>query len=218
MTADRRAFGPWRLSEVEAEAFLNTPQAREQWPWCRRRCLRVAMWLTLIVCERRVNETGSGLCLLNPTSKGAWCRAVTKTAALGGALAAATAFLALWWPPLPFLAGLGVLSILAPCAWSGWRNRHGRVQLRSLGPAGKAVYVHGVARRTGPDHRGAGGSVLTELASEADDRGWLLALDAAAPGLVAYYERFGFTALAPPVPMSWGAAVRMVRAPGAACA
>ncbi|HEX3425495.1 MAG TPA: hypothetical protein VHT30_05140 [Acidimicrobiales bacterium] len=175
----------------------------------------MAMWMTLMVCERRVNECGSGLCLLNPTSKGAWSRALTRTSALGLALAVALVVSASWWPPLPLVAGLAVLVLLGPCAWSGWKNRHARRQLRALGPARKAVYVHSVARLAGPAHRGAGGSVLAELASEADARGWLLALDAGAPALVAYYERFGFTALGPPVPMSWGAAVRMARPPGA---
>jgi len=59
-----------------------------------------------------------------------------------------------------------------------------------LGPRGRRrrVYVHSVAS-TRP---GAGAELMTSLAGEADQKGWLLVLDAGNERLGTYYSRFGF--------------------------
>ena len=45
-----------------------------------RTCLRAVMWLTLVVCDRRVNEAGTALCMLNPSPGRAVWRVVRVTA------------------------------------------------------------------------------------------------------------------------------------------
>ena len=125
---------------------------------------------------------------------------------------ATTATALLWWL-LPWCVVIILLAALGPCALAGFRNRAATKQLASLGPKGLYVYVHGVARVPGCQHKGEAALVLARLAEEADQRGWLLALDAGASRLVDYYRQFGFEPMGQPVHTTWGTAVRMVRRP-----
>lgn len=212
-TGQQQRASSWRLAQVEAAAFADTPQAREQWPLMRRGSLRVAMWVVLVLCERRVNDAGTALCILTPHSPGAWLRAAGRALALFLlAVAVAIAF-AVVWLPLPLCLAILLLLAIGPCARSGWRNRRAQSQLSAAGPFGPHVYIHGVARSPEPECKGEAAIVMARLAEEADKRGWILALDAGAPRLVAYYEQFGFEPLGPPVTMTWGSTVRMARRP-----
>lgn len=203
----------WRLAKVEAAAFGDSRQAREQWPLMRHGSLRVATWVVLVLCECRVNDRGTALCILTPHSRGAWLRAAGRAVAfvlLG--IAVAVALGAVWWP-LPWCLAVLVLLAIGPCARSGWRNRRAQNQLSALGPYSPHVYVHGVARLPEPECKGDAAIVMARLAEEADKRGWILTLDAGAPPLVPYYQQFGFEPLGPPVEMTWGSTVRMARRP-----
>lgn len=205
--------GIWRLAKVEAAAFADTPQAREQWPVARRGSLRVAMWMVLLLCERRVNDSGTALCILTPHSTRAWLRTAVRAIALVLiAMAVAIGTGVVWWP-LPWCLVVLVLAAIGPCARSGWNNRRAQSQLSSFGPFSPHVYVHGVARLPDPECKGDAALVMAGLAREADDRGWILALDAGGPRLVEYYQQFGFEPLGPPVDMTWGSTVRMARRP-----
>jgi predicted N-acetyltransferase YhbS len=64
------------------------------------------------------------------------------------------------------------------------------MRLGRTGPPGHRhqVYVHSVAS-TRP---GAGAELMASLAGEADQKGWLLFLDAGNEELGTYYSRFGF--------------------------
>jgi hypothetical protein len=171
------------------------------------------MWVVLVLCERRVNERGTALCLLTPHSRRGWLRAAGRALALiMVAIALAVASGIVWWP-LPWCLALLVLVAIGPCARSGWRNRRAQSQLSAAGPFSPHVYVHGVARLPDLECKGEAAIVMARLAEEADKRRWTLALDAGAPRLVAYYEQFGFEPLGPPVQMTWGSTVRMARRP-----
>jgi len=61
-------------------------------------------------------------------------------------------------------------------------------RLHRIGPPGRYVYVHSVAS-TRP---GAGAELLASLTVEADEKGWMLALDAGNETLGTYYSRLGF--------------------------
>jgi hypothetical protein len=93
-------------------------------------------------------------------------------------------------PPLGW--ALLVLTALAflPLAVRATVALPARRRLGRLGPPGhrRYVYVHSVAS-TRP---GAGAELMTSLAGEADQKGWLLVLDAGNDSLGAYYSKFGF--------------------------
>ena len=139
------------------------------------------MLVALGAFERRVHSSGQAVCLLAPR----WPRLAIFTAggvvgvgiigalspALGGALLALTA--------LAFLP----LAVRAAIALPATRRLH------RIGPPGRHLYVHSVAST----RAGAGAELLGSLAVEADEKGWLLALDAGNASLETYYSRFGFT-------------------------
>jgi hypothetical protein len=204
----------WALAAIEADAFVDTPEVREQWPILRRGCVRVAMWVLLLACERRVANTGNALCLLAPRTVRTWLGAVGRLAALGLTLFVLLVALAVLWQPLALMWLVALLVLVAPCAWSGWRNRRAKSTLASFTSGEATVYVHSIARAQRPETRGDGAAVMRGLTAEADKKLWRLSLDAGAPRLVEYYRRFGFEATGPPVEMTWGEAVRMVREPG----
>jgi hypothetical protein len=187
----RSRVGLWALARVEASAFAGRPEALVRWPVAGRTCLRVVMWLTLVVCDRRVNEAGTALCMLNPSPGRAVWRVVRVTAPVSVLLLwLAFAEASLFW-----LAMLALLAFWGPCAWSSWRSRRARRILKSFGPAGEVVFVHSVASV----ERGAGAVVMRGLVAEADRKGWRLALDAGNLPLAEYYTVFGFVALGQPV-------------------
>jgi predicted membrane metal-binding protein len=172
------------------------------------------MLLSVSGSARRVNESGTAVCLLSgkvgrPTlRRAAWAAATAIT------LMASFVVLGLVWLPLPELVYLAAAAVfVAPCLRSLFRNRRARRRLRELAPPRPWIYVHGVARVPGEWARGAGAEVMSALTDEADRNGWVLVLDAAAEGLVSYYRRFGFEACGPGVEMTWGSTVRMSRRP-----
>lgn len=194
------------MAGVEAEAFADTPQVRGQWPVARRGCMRLATWVQLLVCERRVSPDGTALCMLNPRLRRGLWRAVAVLATWAALLVG----LALLWRPLFWLAMLGFLAFLGPPAVPAWRSRRMRRDLKSFGPPGQSVFVHSVASV----QPGSGAVVMGALAAEADRKGWTLALDTGHPRLVEYYQQFGFSPLGVPVPTPWGPPmVRMARGP-----
>jgi hypothetical protein len=191
------------LAGVEASAFADRPEASVPWPVAKRACLRAMMWLTLVVCERRANEAGTALCMLNPSAR----RAVLRVTAPLSILLVWLAFAA---APVFWLVMFVLLAFWAPCVWSSLRSRRARRMLKSFGPAGKAVFVHSLASL----ERGAGAVVMRELLAEADRKGWRLALDAGNVRLAEYYTAFGFVALGQPIRMPSGLSmVRMAREP-----
>lgn len=210
-----RPRGSWALAGVEADAFANTPQVRAQLRLWRHGCLRVGMWLILLVCDRRVNEDATALCLFAPLTFRKQVRALARLGALGLVVTAGAVAIALVWPPLVWLLALGFLLLVTPCARSGWANRRAKAALESFGPDGPAIYVHSVARVPGPEEKGAGARVMQALTAEAEEKGWRLVLDAGDRKLVDYYRRFGFEPAGEPVSLTWGTAVRMVREPSA---
>ena len=196
----------WTLAGVEASAFADRPEASVRWPLAGGACLRAAMWFTLVVCDRRTNEAGTALCMLNPPPG----RAAWRVAAATAPVSVVLVWLAFTAAPVFWLVMLVLLAFWAPCAWASWRNRRAKRMLRSFGPAGRAVFVHSVASV----ERGAGAVVMRELLAEADRKGWRLALDAGNLRLAEYYTAFGFVALGPPVKMPSGLSmVRMAREP-----
>jgi hypothetical protein len=203
----------WALAGIEANAFVDTPEVREQWPLLRRGCVRTAMWLVLLASERRVNEAGTALCLFAPRSLRSWLGALARLAALALLSFLLLITLAVVWRPLAVGSLVTVLVLVTPCAWSGWRNRRAKSLLASFVTGPSAIYVHSVARTPGQEAKGAGATVMESLAQEADDLDWRLALDAGCPSLVRYYQRFGFEPVGSPLEMTWGTAVRMLREP-----
>lgn len=202
----RRRSGLWALAGVEAEAFAETPQIKSQWPFARRSCLRVVMWVTLLVCERRVNADGTALLMLNPRPG----RSLRRLVAVGAGWFVVLLGLAVVWVPLFWAAVAVQVAFLGPLVVASWGSRTARRQLKSFGPKEPSRYVHSVASV----ERGAGAMVMSDLAAEADGKGWLLALDTGHPRLVEYYQAFGFSVLGHPVETRWGhPMVRMARIP-----
>jgi GNAT superfamily N-acetyltransferase len=171
------------------------------------------MWVVLLACDRRVNTDGTALCLFAPVSVRGRIGAVARLAVLGLFVTMTAAALVVLWAPLFWLTVVSVLVLLAPGAWSCWKNRRKKAVLESYGPDSPAVYVHSVARVPGPEEKGAGADLMEALTAEADSKGWRLSLDAGAPALAGYYRRFGFEVLGEPVDLTWGSAVRMAREP-----
>jgi hypothetical protein len=143
---------------------------------------KTGMLIALGAFDRRVHPSGQAVCLLAPR----WPRLVLSTtgavviAGLIGAVLAPLGWALLVLTALVFLP-LAVRATMALPA----KRRLGRI-----GPPGRRrhIYVHSVAS-TRP---GAGAELMTLLAGEADQKGWLLVLDAENENLGAYYLRFGF--------------------------
>jgi hypothetical protein len=90
--------------------------------------------------------------------------------------------------PLGWALSSAIVLLLAPLAVRGTVMLPATVRLRRTGPPGRHLYVHSVAS-TRP---GAGAELLASLATEADQKGWSLVLDADNKKLETYYVRFGF--------------------------
>ena len=106
-------------------------------------------------------------------------------------------------------AGYGLLAVLvalaAPAARTCLRGRAARARLRQGRPPGPHWVVSGVCRA--PDAPGAGAGLIASLCRAADDASVALCLEAIAPPLVAYYERFGFRPTGPAEELPGGAVV-----------
>lgn len=167
----------WRLAAVETEAFVG----RDRRNAVSKAALTAGMLVALGAFERRVHSSGQAVCLLAPR----WRRLVIFTT---GAVVGAGIIGALFpWAGAALLALTAVvflpLAVRATVALPATRRLH------RIGPPGRHVYVHSVAS-TRP---GAGAELLGSLAVEADEKGWLLALDAGNESLETYYSKFGFT-------------------------
>lgn len=115
-------------------------------------------------------------------------------------------------PPWAY-ATLAVLgAIVAPAGLNCLRGRTARAALRAARPGEPHLFVSGLCRARGAP--GAGAELMVALCQDADARARVLALDAIAPALVAYYARFGFTVTGPAQVLPGGAVVTpMARAP-----
>jgi hypothetical protein len=83
-------------------------------------------------------------------------------------------------------------------------------QPRRLSPGEKHIYVHSLASTLS----GAGADLLRTLTREADEKDWLLVLDANNERLMRYYRDFGFEARGSAVRSpDGGGPVRMWRPP-----
>jgi len=160
--------------------------------------LRLAFWIVLLTGERRTNQSGTAVCCLSgasrrPKAKGSLV-ALVGLLVLAGLWAAS----AVTWPI--FAAAIIGSSWYWPMIRNGFAGLGARRALQRARPSGRAVVVHTVASI----EPGAGRHLLTTLVAEADDKGWLLVLDAANERLAHYYGQFGFATTGPPVPMPWG--------------
>lgn len=200
--AGRAHQGAWHLAGIAAGAFVDRPQ----FAGMRRGPLRVMFWAQLAVGEYRSDEAGEAVCGLSGASK--------RPKIVGGALA-------LVW--FCVLVGLFVTvrttwpvwSLFAAAGWLYWpvvrdsaAGINPRRALSKSRPLRPAVTVHTVASSA----PGAGARLLEAVATEADQRGWVLHLVAANQTLEQYYRRFGFRPSGNPVLMPSGeAAVPMTR-------
>jgi hypothetical protein len=176
----------WQLAGVEAQAFSR--RNRRNAPV--KVAFQAAMAIALGAFDRRVHPSGQAVCLLAPR----WRRLVGP--GLGGVVAAVLIGAAM--PLAGWLLLASTALVCLPSAVRATRALPARVRLGRIGPPGHrhGVYVHSVAS-TRP---GAGAELMASLAGEADQKDWLLYLDADNEELATYYSRFGFAR---------GAAVRM---------
>jgi hypothetical protein len=168
----------WQLAQVEDQAFRGADRSGTP----SRLAFGAATLVALAAFDRRVHSSGQAVCLLGPR----WARValcLTGAVVLAGVTGAVVPVLG--WA----LLALTVLVFL-PLAGRATRALPAKVRLCRLGPRGRRrrVYVHSVAS-TRP---GAGAELMTSLAGEADQKGWLLVLDAGNERLGTYYSRFGF--------------------------
>jgi hypothetical protein len=170
----------WQLAGVEARAFRPRDRHQEGGNVPSRVAFRAAMLIALGAFDRRVHASGQAVCLLAPR----WLRVLVLT---GGAIVLAGVMSAVS-PPLGWALIAVVLVVFVPVAVRAAIAFPATNRLRRMGPPGRRVYVHSVAS-TRP---GAGAELLSSLAGEADQKGWLLVLDAANERLEGYYARFGF--------------------------
>ncbi|MGP8205252.1 MAG: hypothetical protein ACLQVK_04200 [Acidimicrobiales bacterium] len=168
----------WQLADVEALAFRGDGGGTVT----SRLAFKTATLIALSAFDRRVHPSGQAVCLLAPR----WLRLVSSTT---GAVVLAGLIGAVW-PPLGGALLVLTAVVLLPLAVRATVALPARRRLRRVGPPGRRryVYVHSVAS-TRP---GAGAELMTSLAGEADQKGWLLVLDAGNESLGAYYAKFGF--------------------------
>lgn len=206
----RRPFpqgrGPWALSRVAYQAFMDQPQTRRQWPIARSVTLRFMLIVSILTSEIRVHPSGRALCLLTLASPRRNALAMLMIGAGLGALSA----MVLYSPITFWLVVVLALILLVPSLSLSFSARHANATLRKASPRTSFVGVHTVASV----QPGAGRELMLELNREADERGWTLVLDAANDALAGYYAGLGYEPRCEPVPMPWGErAVRMMRVP-----
>ena len=168
----------WQLADVEALAFRAGIGCRAP----SRFVFKAAMLIALGAFDRRVHSSGQAVCLLAPRR----LRVVLATSAalvLAGLIGAVL-------PPLGWALLALTALVFLPLAVQAARALPARTRLSRIGPPGhrRRIYVHSVAST----RRGAGAELMTSLAGEADQKGWLLVLDADNERLGTYYSRFGF--------------------------
>lgn len=159
--------------------------------------------LALTAYHRRAHRNGHALCLLGPRYGRVVMGAAGILLAVGilGALA----------PVVGEVVVAVVVVILLPSLARAVGDIPASLRLHRLSPPGRHVYLHSLAST----QAGAGAELLRSVGEEADQKGWSIVLDADSEGLVAYYQRHGFTALGGPVPSPGGRRrVRMWRPPG----
>jgi hypothetical protein len=174
----------WQLAGVEVQAFRGGAKANAP----SKAAFMAAMLIAVSMFDRRAHSSGQAVCLLAP-------RKVRVVAGTTGAVLLVGLSGALL-PPLGWAVLVSMAFVFLPFALRATLALPARVRLRRMGPVGRHVYVHGVAS-TRP---GAGAELMRSLAGEADEKSWLLVLDAANEKLERYYSQFGFVG---------GGAVRM---------
>ena len=196
------AAGSWALAGVATRAFAGRPQFTRM----RAGPLRLVLWLTLTIGDRRANGAGTAVCCLS----GASARSKVRGALAGlvglAVLAGLWVTMSVTWPVWAVFVVAGWL--YAPMTRTSLAGIGARRALRRVRPAGRSVAVHTVASV----EPGAGRLLLEAVTAEADHDGWTLTLVAANGRLADYYRQFGFEPTGPAVVMPSGeAAVPMAR-------
>jgi hypothetical protein len=193
---ERSTHSLWHFSGVEARAF-NFPKRSSSEPPL---LLRVSMFMSLALYERRTHPSGEAVCLLG-LRRGrffAGIAGVVIMVVIVGALS----------PYACAALATAIVALLSPRAIEAVREPGHAARLETFSPPGSHVYVHSLAS-TLP---GAGAELMRHLVYEADSKRWSLVLDASNQRLARYYESFGFQTLGTAVRMPNGSShVRMWR-------